>query len=490
MVNAYLAHVDATIGLLAAHGILTLLDMHQDDYSEHFNNPASATPWEGEGAPLWATCTNLTGTTILAPEGSSMSAGWAEDNLHDLALAMAADHFWNNDVTGNLQGQFIRVWQEVAKHYRDNQWIVGYDPFNEPYDQALTAVPGAFDSRLQCFYAGSADANSRCAAVGTTAVTTGFIPSILNSSVDPNHLIFYEGPVVTDYHGIETIGVGVPLNYEKLVLSYHIYPPVGAFGGGECTSPLCSPNDDLALRHVLLIRDNTTTKQPGGPALFAGEFGAEDFVPDISHDGDLFDGSVQTSLPVSWAYWSAFQNHDPTGQALERLFATDRTLQPKGAVLARAYPRATAGTPTAGSQSFSAASVFTYGYAPDHTISAPTEIVLPALHYGAGYAVIVSGAAVTSACGASILTLAADATATAVGVTVRPAGGCPSPVYVHSAASPCSLHNPCSSPGTNAVQTPGPSTALLVAAGSLLLASGGLLPRRAKLSRTTRRRTG
>jgi endoglycosylceramidase len=433
-VNGYLSHIDDTVNLLSAHGIYSLIDMHQDDFSEHFNNPGSATPWEGEGAPLWATCTNLTGTNVPAPEGFLSSAGWAEDNLHDPALAMAADHFWTNDVSGNLQAQYIRVWQEVARHYRDNKWIVGYDPFNEPYDQLYTVVPTAFDSRLQCFYAGSNDPNSRCNATvpASQAPGVGFIPAIVNPAVDPDHLVFYEGPVVTDYHGIETIGVGVPLNYDHLVFNFHVYPPVAAFGGGECTSAACGPNDDFAMRNALQARDATMVAptEPGGPALFASEFGAEDYAPDLAHDGDLFDGGVLSSVPVSWAYWSAFQDHDPTGQPNERLIKSDRSLvQPKGGVLARVYSRATAGTPATQSFTVNAnafqpnTAVFNLAYAPDAAVTAPTEIVVPAIQYPAGYCVLVDGANVTSGPNAAMLTMTNNAGATRVRAQVRPASG-------------------------------------------------------------------
>jgi len=490
-VNAYLAHVDATVSLLAAHGIYSLIDMHQDDYSEFFNNPASATPWEGEGAPLWAVCTFLTGTTTPAPSNAANAAKWSQDPVIDPALAMAADHFWSNDVSGNLQGQYIRMWQEVAKHYRDNQWVIGYDPFNEPYDSTATVTPTEFDSRLQCFYAGSNDPDSRCSAtVGADPVSTGFIPSILNASVDPNHLVTYEAPVTTDYHGGQTIGVGVPLNYTHLVFNFHVYPPVGAFTGGECSSAACPTNDDIVINNALQVQSATTTAQPGGPALLASEFGAEDYVPDLAYDANAMDGHNLTtgasSVPISWAYWAAFQNHDPTGQPNERLFTSARALTPKAAVLARAYPRATAGTPVAGAQSFDpATAVFSYAYAPDHAIAAPTEIVLPAIHYGGGYATQVSGASVTSACGAPLLTLAADPAATQVSVTVKPAPGCAAPVYVHTASSPCSEHNPCTTPNTGTA--PPPVAALLLLGVALAGAARGARPLRAKLSSPPRR---
>ena len=49
----------------------------------------------------------------------------------------AYSHFWDNDVVGDLQGEFDAIWTRVAAHFRDNPWVIGYDPFNEPYGQGL-----------------------------------------------------------------------------------------------------------------------------------------------------------------------------------------------------------------------------------------------------------------------------------------------------------------------------------------------------------------
>ena len=43
--DAYLARIAATVRTLARHGVLSLLDFHQDMYNERF---------QGEGAPDWA----------------------------------------------------------------------------------------------------------------------------------------------------------------------------------------------------------------------------------------------------------------------------------------------------------------------------------------------------------------------------------------------------------------------------------------------------
>ena len=50
------------------------------------------------------------------------------------AVQTALHHFWANDVRGDLQGQFARVWQAVARHYRGDADVIGYEVVNEPND--------------------------------------------------------------------------------------------------------------------------------------------------------------------------------------------------------------------------------------------------------------------------------------------------------------------------------------------------------------------
>ena len=114
--DAYLAHVKATVDLLARHGIYTLLDMHQDVYDKLFR---------GEGAPEWAVCTN---NVPIVPKGGRWS-----NNYSNPQLDTAVGHFWHNDVVGDLQGQFDLVWHTVAKYFKDDPWVIGYDPYNEPF---------------------------------------------------------------------------------------------------------------------------------------------------------------------------------------------------------------------------------------------------------------------------------------------------------------------------------------------------------------------
>ena len=116
----YLDNLDKTVALLGRFHIYTLLDMHQDVYSQQF---------DGEGAPNWAVCTH-------GAQNPDLPGRWSQ-NYASPAADTAYRHFWTNDVAGNLQGEFDRVWAAVAGHFRADPWVLGYDPFNEPYSRSL-----------------------------------------------------------------------------------------------------------------------------------------------------------------------------------------------------------------------------------------------------------------------------------------------------------------------------------------------------------------
>jgi endoglycosylceramidase len=408
VVDAYLNKVGRIVTLLARAHIRVVLDMHQDAWGAPFANPSSAMPWMAEGAPAWATCTSG------LPFGSP--ATW-ESAYTDPAVNAALQHFWANDVSADLQGEYVHVLTAVAQHFAGYHDVLGYELFNEP-SGPFAAAPPEFDRQLQCFYAGTLYSPASCAAASgpSQAQQTGAIPAVLNA--DRNHLVFYEAPVLTDFGSPETVGIAEPLPFDRLVLSFHDYG--GAPGGntGNCTSSTCSSQEQQVMSQFDTERAATRTSQPGGPAWLLSEFGAERFIPDIANVAGLADAHL-----LSWIYWSAFQLHDPTGGAGEGLL-NEHTRRPdhgRASVLARAYPLATAGTPI--SQSFnSATGAFDFSYTVDPAVRAPTEIVVPtAYHYPHGYRVTVQGARVTSKKGAALLTLVNKPGASTVTVRVRSA---------------------------------------------------------------------
>ena len=203
----YVDRLKATVALLGRFHIYTILDMHQDVYNEQF---------DGEGAPDWAVCTD--GAPDVDPPGR-----WSR-NYATAAAGNAFDHFWRNDVRGDLQGEYDRVWGLVATAFRSNPWVLGYDPFNEPFSKSLVRFGDEnFDAQLECFYTGSAHIGS--ASHGAPPITcpsndppNGVVPTILGA--DPAHLIFDE-PDNYATRGFPTF-LG-PMNLHNLVYNVHIY---------------------------------------------------------------------------------------------------------------------------------------------------------------------------------------------------------------------------------------------------------------------------
>ena len=401
-IDAYLANIDSLVAMLARHGIRSLIDMHQDDYSAAFYNVTSTTPWKAEGAPLWAVCTGASSSGAALPPSSA--AAWGTAPYTDQRIPTAIGHFWANDVSGNLQGEYIRTFAAVAAHYQGNPAVLGYDLFNEPFSGIVQdVVSPLLNDELQCFYAGKNFAPLSCALTlpPQQSPDSGLIPAL--QAADPGHLEFFEPDSAANLGIPNTVAVLESLPFTNLVYGFHVYPqPAGN-----------TVLEQLIISEEQLSRGLMQTKQPGGPAWFMTEFGAANDVSDDANYGELAD-----SMFLSWMYWAAKQFHDPTGGAEEGLLDANGVPQPMATVLSRTYPLATAGTPTA--QSFDPDSAaFSFSYTPDTTVTTPTQIFIPvAQHYPKGYQVSVSGATVTSAAGAPVLTLQNEAGATKVDVSV------------------------------------------------------------------------
>lgn len=373
----YLDRLRKTVDLLGRYHIYTLLDMHQDVYNQQF---------DGEGEPNWAVCTN--GVKSVSPPGRwSLAYG-------TLAAGIAFHHFWSNDVVGNLQGQYDEVWGDVAKFFRGNPWILGYDPFNEPYSFSILVHGGEhFDGELECFYTGTAHIG--VASHGAPAIrcpkhdpANGVIPTILAN--DPNHLIFYE-PDIYASRGYPTF-LG-PMDFPNLVYNIHIYCSARSPVTGNPTDlKTCAAEDALSLARRSKDRPQMASRaQRKGPAWFVSEFGA---TSNSTLVGD-FTAFADDEL-VGWSYWSWKYYDDPTGSSDEALVLPDGRLRSTARALSQTYPEAVAGTPVSISFDQNTGS-FHLVYKPNHSITAPTVIFVPTkIHYPHGYCAWVSGGSVTS----------------------------------------------------------------------------------------------
>jgi endoglycosylceramidase len=384
VLDRYVARLTKTVDLLGRFHIYTILDMHQDVYNQMF---------DGEGAPRWAVCTD--GVPSTDPPGR-----WSLEYATK-AAGIAFHHFWDNNVRGNLQGQYDQVWGDVAQAFRGNRWVLGYDPFNEPFSTSLIRIGDEhFDSQLECFYTGTAHIGApshgapllRCPADDPAS---GVVPTILAD--DPGHLIFDE-PDNYASRGLPTF-IG-PMDLPNLVDNVHIYcgarSPVT---GNPTNTAACAAQE----AHSLGVRaedraEMASAVQPKAPAWIVTEFGATSDPQILSSITAQLDARL-----VGWVYWAWKYYGDPTGSAAESLVMADGRLRSTARVLSRVYPQAVAGTPL--SFTFSPQTdVFDMAYVPNHRIHAPTLIFVPTeLHYPQGYCARTVGARVTSARGSDLL---------------------------------------------------------------------------------------
>lgn len=391
--DAYLDRIAATVSTLARHGIVSLLDFHQDLFNEKFS---------GEGFPDWAVQddglpngpqTQFTLNYFLIP-----------------GLNRAFDHFWNNDPAGDgagLQDHYAAAWRHVASRFKDNPAVLGYDLFNEPWpgtQYATCVVPlvgcPIFDANLAQF--------EKRAIAGIR-------------QVDPRHLVWYEPNVIFN-NGVQT-DVG-NLGDAHAGFSFHDYCLQEPFTSSNLA---CDPLDDLTFSNA----DSHVAST--GDAILLTEFGASDDASNLEAMADRADSHM-----IGWQEWHYCGCNDPTttGQGDTQAIVLDPSKPPVGdnikaaklAVLSRPYPQAVAGTPK--SYGFDAASgTFHLDYLvarADGSGAFPagsqSVIVLPERQYPAGYAVSVNGAHIVSAPGAQHLLLASCAGVSEITVSVSKTG--------------------------------------------------------------------
>lgn len=135
--QTYLDEVDEYVAAAAAHGIYTVIDMHQDAYSAFIFTgpdeecPEGTRPGKGwDGAPEWATITD--GASTCTP---------GERNAAPAVLA-AWSHFYRN--TDGIRDRFVASWAAVAERFAGRPEVAGYDVLNEPE----AALPSAENTPL------------------------------------------------------------------------------------------------------------------------------------------------------------------------------------------------------------------------------------------------------------------------------------------------------------------------------------------------------
>lgn len=290
--EAYLDDIAATVGVLRAAGLATLVDLHQDYYTESTG---------GEGFPGWM--------VHRAPGLSGLGVGRAD--------ASPFDGLWAN--AGGVQDEIATLWQHVAARLREVPGIVGYDLFNEPYPgsradecAALAGCPSFDQAVLAPFY--------RRLIAGVRAE-------------DPTRLVFVEPGVSFNQGATSWLGA---VGDARTGFSFHVYcSPVAGLAG-------------CAGRQAGAFANAERQAAGGGQALLMTEFGATD---DLGALRSVLDDADRAM--VGWEHWAYFNQdpccarpHEGLVRRLDVPPGPDTVKADKLAVLARPGPVLIAGTPS------------------------------------------------------------------------------------------------------------------------------------------------
>ncbi|PNS21041.1 hypothetical protein CAC42_3378 [Sphaceloma murrayae] len=198
---AGLAHLDRVVDLCAQHGIYTILDLH------------------------------------TAPGGQN--GDWHSDNATNHAA------FWEHK---DHQDRVVWLWEQLAAHYKDNPWVAGYNPLNEPCDPLHHRLP-VFYERIE--------------------------KSI--RKIDPEHILWLDGNTFSmEWRYFER---GLP----NTVYALHDYAMAGFPKGPRYEG---TKEQDLALEKQFCRKAEAMYTLGDGTPIYNGEFGPVYADPEVEGDAD------------------------------------------------------------------------------------------------------------------------------------------------------------------------------------------------------------
>ncbi|MEO3745778.1 glycoside hydrolase family 5 protein [Plantactinospora sp. B5E13] len=239
--------LDQVVDACARHGIYTILDLHAVPGYQNQH-------WHSDNPTHWA-------------------------------------HFWTHR---HFQDRVVHLWEALADRYKDNPWVAGYNPVNEPGDAVGEAI-GPFYRRLE-------------AAI---------------RAVDPRHVLFLDG----NRYSTQFDQLGDPL--PNTVYTAHDYTLPGFVDGGPYPGISRGEYVDRdVLERTFLAR--TAYMRDTGTPIWVGEFGpvyTGDPERDTQRRQILADQlEIYAEHGASWALWTykdiglqGLVHADPDGPYLRRI---------------------------------------------------------------------------------------------------------------------------------------------------------------------------
>ncbi len=337
--GTYLDRVEEIVRLAEAHGIYMILDMHQDLFSRAYG---------GDGAPAW--------TLPDWPIPYVPWDPWFINYIRPVVL-LAFDRLWRD--RDDVQLRFRECWAAVARRFRDEPAVVGYDLLNEPYPGTWLLTPNRFDRE------------------GLGPFCASLIERIREE--DPESLIFFE-PSALRTNVLAPFGFpsALPTDLgEGLVFAPHFYDPLVTmthrWNGGSAR--LENAADDLVAEAERL-----------GAALWVGEWNVWEYSVEGGEAYLEAQLRIFDERAASWSFWE--YNLDDGGCP----FTPGSPNAWMAEALDRPYPQRTAGTIEA--LSFDPITgEFLLQAGPEPGVEASSEIYLPGRVYGEAFQVEVSDGA-------------------------------------------------------------------------------------------------
>ena len=305
--QSWLALYDQILDAAWARGIWSVIDFHQDIYSEVFC---------GDGFPGW--------TVQSPPAPHHDCAQWSLAYFQDANVKGAFDAFWASG--SPVKTAYVAAWDVMVARYRDKPGVIGFEPINEPGW-------------------GSADENT-FSATTLTEFFSSMVPHM--RKLAPSSLVFVEP---TGFDGAFMVTqMGQPKG-DGMVFAPHFYP-VGHHDP-----------DSLAASMQRWASISAQWKVP----LFIGEFGVGNAAPGAP---DYMSGVLGAldATSASGTEWEYSQSSDVWDGELFSLVGADGTELPVAHAIMRPYARAVAGSGI--TQSFdTTSSKLTLSYAPTTAVT-------------------------------------------------------------------------------------------------------------------------
>jgi endoglycosylceramidase len=366
----WMAQYQQIVDAAWARGIWSVVDFHQDVYSESYC---------GDGFPGWTIGPTWPPYVHDCPD-------WQLEYFGDKDVESAFDRFWASG--SPVQAQYLAAWDVMIARFQDEPGVLGFEPFNEPAAGSQSQAP--FEA---------------------TTLTDFFSMVVPHMrGLAPSGLVFVDAP------GVDSIDAMTSMTRptgDGIVFAPHYYP----ISAGQDPSIVLPGLQGWAAVGaawnvpVLLGEFGITHDSDNAPSFMEAHFQALD------------------TLGMSGTEWEYSVESEEWDSESDSVVAADGTEYPVAQALIRPFARAVAGgsivqswDPDAGT--FALSYVPATGGAGDSSIgdSSVTEVQLPARAYPSGMTVAMTGGCYDTTSSPGRMLLQPDPGATSVSVTIAQAG--------------------------------------------------------------------